>query len=104
MGRRKLKLAFSTLMQQIKARSSRHVQIEFPELRKRYWGTLFWARGFFSTTSGNVTDDVILQYLELYSKRETICISVNGGVKFGHCGGAKVGQFGASALERAALI
>jgi len=52
-------------MQQIKARSSRHVQIEFPELRKRYWGTLFWARGFFSTTSGNVTDDVILQYLEL---------------------------------------
>ncbi|MFG6638161.1 hypothetical protein ACGYJ8_19845, partial [Sulfitobacter sp. 1A12126] len=25
---------------------------------------------------------------------------VNGGVKFGHCGGAKVGQFGASALER----
>ena len=31
-------------------------------------------------------------------------VSVNGGVKFGHCGGAKVGQFGASALERAALI
>lgn len=30
--------------------------------------------------------------------------TVNGGVKFGHCGGAKVGQFGASALERAALI
>jgi hypothetical protein len=30
--------------------------------------------------------------------------AVNGGVKFGHCGGAKVGQFGASALERAALI
>ena len=33
-----------------------------------------------------------------------IDIDVNGGVKFGHCGGAKVGQFGASALERAALI
>jgi len=31
-------------------------------------------------------------------------LTVNGGVKFGHCGGAKVGQFGASALERAALI
>ncbi len=31
-------------------------------------------------------------------------IRVNGGVKFGQCGGAKVGQFGASALERAALI
>ena len=33
-----------------------------------------------------------------------IDMAVNGGVKFGHCGGAKVGQFGASALERAALI
>jgi len=33
-----------------------------------------------------------------------ITVGVNGGVKFGHCGGAKVGQFGASALERAALI
>ena len=31
-------------------------------------------------------------------------LSVNGGVKFGHCGGANDGQFGASALERAALI
>lgn len=29
---------------------------------------------------------------------------VNGGVKPGHCGGAKVGQFGVRALERAALI
>jgi putative transposase len=32
-------------------------------LRKRYWGRRFWARGYFSTTSGNITDDVILQYL-----------------------------------------
>ena len=29
--------------------------------------------------------------------------TVNGGVKVGHWGGAKVGQLGASALERAAL-
>ena len=31
---------------------------------KRYWGRHFWAKGYFSTTSGNITDDVILQYLE----------------------------------------
>jgi Transposase IS200 like len=37
------------------------VQMEFPDLRKRYWGRHFWARGYFSTTSGNITDDVILQ-------------------------------------------
>jgi putative transposase len=38
--------------------------MEFPDLRKRYWGRHFWARGYFSTTSGNITDDVILQYLQ----------------------------------------
>ena len=64
------KLALATVMQRIKGRSSRRVQIEFPELRKRYWGRRFWARGYFSTTSGNVTDDIILQYLELHSKRD----------------------------------
>jgi REP element-mobilizing transposase RayT len=36
---------------------------EFPELRKRYWGPHFWARGYFCTTSSNITDDVILQYI-----------------------------------------
>jgi len=32
------KLALSAVMQCIKSRSSRRVQMEFPELRKRYWG------------------------------------------------------------------
>ena len=45
------------------------IQMEFPELRKRYWGRRFWARGYFSTTSGNVTDDIITQYLELHSSK-----------------------------------
>src|ERR1700730_10561241 len=40
------------------------LQMEFPDLRKRYWGRHFWARGYFSATSGNITDDVILQYLQ----------------------------------------
>ena len=68
-------LALSTVMQRIKGRSSRRIQMEFPELRKRYWGRRFWARGYFSTTSGNVTDDIILQYLELHSKRDATGVS-----------------------------
>jgi putative transposase len=68
-------LALSTVMQRIKGRSSRRIQIEFPDLRKRYWGRRFWARGYFSTTSGNVTDDIILQYLELHSKRNPTGLS-----------------------------
>ena len=58
------KLSLSDVMQRIKGRSSRRIQMEFPELRKR-----FWARGYFSTTSGNVTDDIIMQYLELHSAK-----------------------------------
>lgn len=33
------------------------------------------ARGYFSTTSGNITDDVILPYLELHSKRDAAGVS-----------------------------
>lgn len=63
-------LAISKVMQRIKGCSSRRIQMEFPDLKKRYWGQRFWARGYFSTRSGNVTEDVILQYLELHSKRD----------------------------------
>jgi REP element-mobilizing transposase RayT len=41
------KLSLSDVMQRIKGRSSRRIQMEFPELRKRYWGRRFWARGIF---------------------------------------------------------
>ena len=63
------KLSLSDVMQRIKGRSSRRIQMEFSELRKRYWGRRFWARGYFSTTSGNVNDDIIKQYLELHSAK-----------------------------------
>ena len=62
------KLSLSDVMQRIKGRSSRRIQMEFPELRKRYWERRFWARGYFSTTSENVTD-FINQYLELHSSK-----------------------------------
>ena len=34
-------LSLSTVMQRIKGRSSRQIQKEFPDLRKRYWGRCF---------------------------------------------------------------
>ena len=56
--------AISDVVRRIKGRSSRRIQQEFPTIRKRYWGCHFWARGYFSTTSGAITDDVILKYLD----------------------------------------
>src|ERR1022692_528281 len=52
------------LVQYIKGRSSRKLQEEFPELRKRYWGPHLWARGYFCATVGAVDEQVIKAYIE----------------------------------------
>ncbi len=58
------RLSMSNFMQKVKGRSSLLIQREFPVLKKRYWGRHFWGRGYFSTTNGAITEDVVLQYLE----------------------------------------
>ena len=65
------KLSVSDFMRKVKGRSSHKIQLEFPVLRKRYWGRHFWGRGYFSTTSGAITDDTILQYLDSHSPNPT---------------------------------
>ena len=69
-------IAVSDFVRRVKGRSSHQVQMEFPDLRKRYWGRHFWARGYFSTTSGNITDDVILQYLQEHERADVTRYSV----------------------------
>jgi len=59
----------STLMQRIKGRSSRKMLQEFGELRRRFWGRHLWARGYFAASSGNVTDEVVKQYIESQGER-----------------------------------
>ena len=51
-------------VQFIKGRSSRKLQEEFSELRKRYWGQHLWARGYFCATVGAVDEDTIKHYIE----------------------------------------
>ena len=66
------KLAVSDLMRKMKGRSSHKVQREFPILKKRYWGRRFWGRGYFSTTNGAITEDIVLQYLEQHIENPTV--------------------------------
>ena len=61
-------ISVSEFVKIAKGRSSRKIQIEFPEIRKQYWGRHFWARGFFSSTSGNVTDEMINEYINQHSE------------------------------------
>ena len=62
-------IAVSKLMQRIKGRSGRKMLQEFGELRKQFWGQHMWARGYFAASTGNVTDEVIMQYIESQGKK-----------------------------------
>ena len=53
----------SKIAQLLKGKSSFKIQQEFPELKKRYWGQHIWARGYYCATSGNITDEMIKDYL-----------------------------------------
>jgi len=46
--------------------------MEYKELNKIYWGNHLWARGYFVASSGNVTDDIIAEYIMNQDKIENI--------------------------------
>ncbi len=56
-------LSPSKVMQYIKGKSSRKLMMEFKHIQKQYWGRHLWARGYFVASSGNVTDEVIMEYI-----------------------------------------
>ena len=57
-------LAPSEIMRRVKGRSAKKLFEEFPVLKKRYWGKHFWARGYFCVTVGQMTEEMIANYLE----------------------------------------
>jgi REP-associated tyrosine transposase len=56
-------LSVSRAVQYLKGRSSHKLLAEFASLRRRYWGQHLWARGYWVTSSGNVTDEVWMEYI-----------------------------------------
>jgi len=57
-------LSVSKLMQLLKGKSSRKLMAESKLLSRQFWGRHLWARGYFAASSGNVTDEVIMKYIE----------------------------------------
>jgi putative transposase len=57
-------LAPSEIMRRIKRRTANFLLEEFPPLQKRNWGQHFLARGYFCGTVGQMTEEMIWQYLE----------------------------------------
>ena len=54
----------SDIVKKLKGRSSRKLQMEFKELSKQYWGKHFWAIGYGAWSTGNVSQEIVEEYLE----------------------------------------
>ncbi len=54
----------SKIVQWLKGISSRILLSEFAHLRKQFWGRHFWSRGYLAVSSGNITDEMIQEYIQ----------------------------------------
>ena len=63
-------LSPAEIMKRIKGRTSTKLLTEYPLLKKRYWGQHFWARGYFCVTAGELTKDMIAEYLAHHFQRK----------------------------------
>jgi putative transposase len=57
-------LSVSQLVKELKGKSSWKIMSEFKTIAKQFWGRHFWGRGYFVASSGNVTDEVIMEYIK----------------------------------------
>ena len=57
-------LSPSKIAQYLKGKSSYRLLREFPDLKKRYWGSHLWSRGYFCCTIGAVTEEMVKRYIE----------------------------------------
>jgi putative transposase len=57
-------ISVSNVVKKIKGKSSWKIMSEFKTISKQFWGRHFWGRGYFAASSGNVTDEVIMEYIK----------------------------------------
>ncbi len=63
-------MAISILVQYLKGKSSYKLMAENKEISRTFWGRHLWGRGYFVATSGNVTDEVIIEYIKNQDENE----------------------------------
>jgi putative transposase len=57
------KLSISDILKRLKGRSAKILLTEYSELKKRYWGGHLWGIGYGAWSTGNITDEMIQEYL-----------------------------------------
>jgi putative transposase len=63
-------LAISKFVQYLEGKSSYKMFQENRQLSKMFWGRHLWGRGYFVVTSGNITDEVIIEYINNQNDKE----------------------------------
>ena len=63
-------LAISKLVQYLKGKSSYKIMQENKQVSRMFWGRHLWGRGYFVATSGNITDEVIMEYIKKQDENE----------------------------------
>ncbi len=63
-------LAISKLVQYLKGKSSYKIMQENKQVSRMFWGRHLWGRGYFVATSGNITDEVIMEYIKNQDENE----------------------------------
>lgn len=57
-------LCVSKLVQKLKGVTSRKLLMKSERFRKEFWSRHLWARGYFAVSTGNVTDEIIAEYIK----------------------------------------
>jgi putative transposase len=57
------KQSVSEIIKRLKGRSAKMLLLEYTELKKRYWGGHLWGIGYGAWSTGNITDEMIQEYL-----------------------------------------
>ena len=63
-------LSVSRAVQHIKGKTSRKLMQENKQISKMFWGQHLWGRGYFVVSSGTITDEMIMEYLEKQDEDE----------------------------------
>ncbi len=64
------RLSISDIVKRLKGRTSRKLQMEYPKLKERYWGKHLWAIGYGAFSTGNVTKEIIAEYIKNHGKKQ----------------------------------
>ena len=65
------KLAVAEVVGTLKGKTAIRMFNKFPDLRKRYWGSHFWSRGYYVSTVGR-NEEVVKEYIRNQDKLDRL--------------------------------